>query len=328
MRKRAILKAALMAGPLAVMKGTAARAQGYPSRPVRLLVGFSPGGTIDVVARIMGENLSRALGQPFVVENRVGANGMIAAEAVARARPDGQTLFVSNSSTITLVNSLVANPSYDPVRSFRPIASVLSVPLILCVNTGDAKMADVKTFADLMAVAKSRPGGLTYGSAGNGNITHLGFELLSKVAGVQLLHVPYSGAAAAQLALLSGDVSVVMDTMSAVPQIRAGKMRPLAVTSLAPLPELPDVPTVAESGHPGFDVTFWVGFFAPAGTPDEIAQMLVQRLTAAAADPVVREQLRSQGVPEVIAGEAFMRKIAAEMEVLGAVARQAGIRPQ
>jgi tripartite-type tricarboxylate transporter receptor subunit TctC len=324
MKKRLFLKAALMT----VTAATVARAQSYPSRPVRLLVGFSPGGTIDVVARIMGDHLAKGLGQPFVVENRVGANGMIAADAVARSRPDGQTLFVSNSSTITLVTSLVANPSYDPVRSFRPIASVLTVPLILCVNATDAKMADVKSFADLIAMTKSRPGGLTYGSAGNGNITHLGFELLSKAAGVQLLHVPYNGAAAAQLALLSGDVSVVMDTMSAVPQIRAGKMRPLAVTSLSRLPELPDVPTVAESGHPGFDVTFWVGFFASAGTSDEVAHALEQRLTAAAADPAVREQLRSQGVPEVIAGDAFAKKIAMETEMLSAVAKQAGIRPQ
>jgi tripartite-type tricarboxylate transporter receptor subunit TctC len=247
---------------------------------------------------------------------------------VARARPDGHTIFVSNSSTITLVNSLVANPTYDPIRSFRPIASVLTVPLILSVNATDARMAGVRTLADLIAMARRQPGAIAYGSAGNGNITHLGFELLANVAGVQLLHVPFRGAAAAQTALLAGDVSVVMDTMSAVPQIRAGRMRALAVTSLSRLPDLPDVPTIAESGHPGFDVNFWVGFFAPAGTEDAIARTLEQSLTAAVADPAVREQLQSQGVPQVIAGDAFASKIAREMQILGEAARRAGIRPE
>lgn len=325
MKKRQLLaltSLALANGPIA------ARAQAYPSRPVRLMVGFTAGGTIDVVARIVGEHLAKSLGQPFVVENRPGANAAIAAELVARARPDGQTLFVSNSSSITLVNALVANPPYDPVRSFRALGSVLTVPLIICVNASDARMAEVRTLADLLTMARSNPGALAYGSAGPGNITHLGFELLSKVAGVQMLHVPYNGAVAAQVALLSGNVSVIMDTMSAVPQIQAGRMRPLAVTTLSRLPALPDVPTVAESGHAGFDVSFWVGFFAPAGLPDPIALQLEQQLAAAVNDPAVREQLRSQGVPDVILGDAFRQKIQREIETLTVVARQAGIEPR
>lgn len=326
MRKREFLTGAALT--VAMVSGIAEAAPGYPTRPVRMVVGFVPGGTIDLVARILGEQLGKSLGQPFVVENRAGANGMIAADAVARSRPDGHMLFVSNSSTITLVRSLFANPTYDPARSFRPIASVLTVPLFLCVNATDPKMADIRTVADLIAVAKSRPGGISYGSAGTGNITHLGFELLSMVSGVQMLHVPYNGAAAAQVALLSADVSVVMDTMSALPQIRSGRMRPLAVTSRARMDELPDTPTVAESGYPGFDITFWVGLFAPAGTPDDVAEVLEQRLQAALADASVRDQLRLQGVPDLVAGDAFRRKIAAETETLGAIAIRAGIRPQ
>jgi len=326
MRKRDILKAAALA---AATLPTVARANtGFPTRPVRMIVGFTAGGTIDVVARILGESLSQALGQPFVVENRIGANGMIAAEAVARSRPDGYTLFVSNSSTFTLVRSLVANPPYDPERSFVPIASVLSVPLILSVRADDPALAEVRTLADLVAMARRQPGRIAYGSAGMGNITHLGFEMLGRAAGVQMLHVPYNGAAAAQVALLSGNVSVILDTMSAVPQIRAGRLRPLAVTSRTRIPELPETPTVAESGFPGFEITFWVGIFAPAGTPDDVIGVLDARLRAATANPQVQELLRAQGIPDLIVGDAFRRKIAAESAALSAIAREVGIRPQ
>lgn len=324
MRKRDLLKGAA----LTMLPGGAWAQGSYPTRPVRMLVGFTAGGTIDVVARILGENLSQSLGQPFVVENRIGANGMIAAEAVARSRPDGYTLFVSNSSTFTLVRSLVANPPYDPERSFRPIASVLSVPLILCVNATDAAMANVRTLADLIAMARQRPGQINYGSAGMGNITHLGFELLGKAAGLQMVHVPYNGAAAAQTALLSANVSVILDTMSAVPQIRGGRLRPLAVTARTRIAELPDVPTVAESGFPGFEITFWAGIFVPAGTPDEVVNVLETRLRAAVANPAVRDLLRAQGMPDFIAGEAFARKIATETAALTGIAREVGIRPQ
>lgn len=303
-----------------------ASAQDYPTKPVKLVVGFSPGGTIDVVARIIAESLSSKLGKPFVVENRTGANGMLAAGVVAQSEPDGYTIFVSNSSTITLNPTLFKDLKYNPERDFAPITTVVSVPLILAVDPSNPLAADIKSLPDLIAAAKAKPGKVIYGSAGNGNITHLAFELLSQKAGIKMLHIPYRGAAAAQAAALSKEVMVIFDTMAAVPLVKAGKLRALAVSSSERLPALPDVPTVAELGYPGFDVTFWVGFFASKATPKAIVDLLNKEIVAAAHEPAVRARLEPQGTLLTLSPAAFGEKVKKETGELADVVAKANIK--
>lgn len=320
--------AALLLGLAGSFSAVPAGAEDYPTKPVKLIVGFAPGGTVDVVARIIGESLSRKLGKPFVVENRTGANGMIAATAVAQSDPDGYTIFVSNSSTITLNPTLFKDIKYVPSRDFAPVSTAVSVPLILAVSADDPKTAKVKTLADLIAMAKEKPDNVAYGSAGNGNITHLAFELLSQKAGVKMLHVPYRGAAAAQTGLLGHEVMVVFDTLSAVQQVQAGKFRALAVSSTERLAALPDVPTVAELGYPGFDVTFWVGFFLPKATPQPIVDLLSREIVAAGKDPEVRKRLEPQGAVMTLSQAAFSAKIDKETKELADVVVKSNIKAE
>jgi tripartite-type tricarboxylate transporter receptor subunit TctC len=316
---------ALLLGLSAIFAVATASAQDYPTKPVKLIVGFAPGGTIDVVARIIGERLSSKLGKPFIVENRTGANGMIAATALAQSEPDGYTIFVSNSSTITLNPALFKDIKYNPARDFAPVTTAVSVPLILTIEPSNPKTSDIKSLSDLIALAKQKPENVLYGSAGNGNITHLAFELLSQKAGIKMLHVPYRGAAAAQTAVLAHEVMVVFDTMAAVQQVQAGKFRALAVSSTERLPALPDVPTIAELGYPGFDVNFWVGFFVPKATPAAIVELLNKEIVNAAKDPAVRARLEPQGTVLTMSPAAFSAKIEKETRELADVVAKANI---
>jgi tripartite-type tricarboxylate transporter receptor subunit TctC len=308
--------------------GGVANAEGYPTKAVKLVVGFAPGGTIDVVARIVADKLGSKLGKPFVVENRSGANGILAATAVAQSDPDGYTIFVSNSSTITLNPTLFRDLKYNPERDFAPITTVISVPLILAIDTTNPQTAGIKTLADLVALAKSKPGMVTYGSAGNGNITHLAFELLSQKAGIQMLHVPYRGAAAAEVGLLGHEVMVVFDTLSAVQLVNAGQFRALAVSSSERLASLPDVPTIAELGYPGFDVTFWVGLFVPKATPAAIVDLLNKEIVTGATEAAVRERLEPQGNVLTLSQAAFAEKIQKETRELADVVAKANIKAE
>jgi len=316
---------ALLLGIGAIFAATNVNAQDYPTKPVKLIVGFAPGGTIDVVARIIGESLASKLGKPFIVENRTGANGMIAATAVAQSDPDGYTIFVSNSSTITLNPTLFKDIKYNPARDFAPVTTAVSVPLILAVEAGNPKTSGIKNLSDFIALAKQMPENVIYGSAGNGNITHLAFELLSQRAGVKMLHVPYRGAAAAQTGLLGNEVMAVFDTMAAVQQVQAGKFRALGVSSTERLPALPDVPTLAEQGYPGFDITFWVGFFVPKATPAAIVELLNREIVNAAKDPAVRARLEPQGSVMTMSPAAFSAKIEKETKELAEVVAKANI---
>ena len=316
---------ALLLGISAISAVTGANAQDYPVKPVKLIVGFAAGGTIDVVARIIGESLASKLGKPFIVENRTGANGMIAATAVAQSDPDGYTIFVSNSSTITLNPTLFKDIKYNPARDFAPVTTVVSVPLILAIDPNNPKTPGIKSLSDFIALAKQKPENVIYGSAGNGNITHLAFELLSQKAGVKMLHVPYRGAAAAQTGLLGNEVMAVFDTMSAVQQVQAGKFRALGVTSTERLPALPDVPTVAEQGYPGFDITFWVGIFVPKATPPAIVELLNREIVNAGKDPAVRARLEPQGAVMTMSPAAFSEKIEKETKELAEVVAKSNI---
>ncbi|MBR0811090.1 tripartite tricarboxylate transporter substrate binding protein [Bradyrhizobium diazoefficiens] len=319
---------AVIAGLCASALSTQAVAQKYPVRPVKVMVGFSAGGPVDVAARIVGDRLSSKLGQPFVVENRAGANGMIAAEGVARADGDGYTMLACNSSTITLNKTLFKDIRYDPQGDFAPLTTVVSAPLVLVVNPENPKTADIKTVADLVAAAKAAPGALAYGSGGNGNLAHLAMELLSQKAGIKMIHVPYRGGSAAEVGILAQEVLAVFDPLSAVPLVKAGKLRALAVSSAERLPALPDVPTVAEAGYPGFDISFWVGFFMPKSTPAPILETLHREIVAAAKDPAVAEKLGSQGVVSVLSPAEYAAKIAKETKELADVVTAANIKAE
>jgi tripartite-type tricarboxylate transporter receptor subunit TctC len=319
---------AVIAGLCASALSTQAVAQKYPVRPVKVMVGFSAGGPVDVAARIVGDRLSSKLGQPFVVENRAGANGMIAAEGVARAEADGYTMLACNSSTITLNKTLFRDIRYDPQGDFAPLTTIVSAPLVLVVNPENPKTADIKTVADLVAAAKAAPGALAYGSGGNGNLAHLAMELLSQKAGIKMIHVPYRGGSAAEVGILAQEVLAVFDPLSAVPLVKAGKLRALAVSSAERLPALPDVPTVAEAGYPGFDISFWVGFFMPKSTPAPILETLHREIVAAARDPAVAEKLGSQGVVSVLSPAEYAAKIAKETKELADVVTAANIKAE
>ena len=323
---KALRLLAVIAGVCASCLTSRAEAQKYPTHPVKIMVGFSAGGPVDVVARIIGNRLGAKLGQPFVIENRAGANGMIAAEAVARADADGHTILASNSSAITLNPTLFKDARYDVQRDFAPLTTVVSAPLILVVNPENPKTADIKTVADLVAAAKAAPGALAYGSGGNGNLAHLAMELLSEKAGIKMIHVPYRGGSAAEVGILAQEVLAVFDPLSAVPLVKAGKLRAIAVSSAARLPALPDVPTVAEAGYSGFDITFWVGFLLPKATPAPIVETLHREIVAAAGDPAVQERLGSQGVVSVLSAADYAARIEKETRDLAAVVAAANIK--
>ncbi len=304
-------------------------AQAYPSKPVRLVVAFAAGGPIDLAARILAEHLQEKLGQPFIVENKTGANGAIAAEHVMASPPDGHTVLISNASMITITPTLNKALKYNVDRDFAPITRIVTSPLILVVNPEDPQMQNVRTVADLVAVAKRMPGQLSYGSAGlNGNVQQLAFELMANEAGIQLLAVPYKGASEVQAALLSCTVTMSFDTPTAVQHIKAGKLRPLAVTARARLKDLPDTPTMEELGYKNFEIGFWSGTFLPKATPAPVLARLSEAIQQAARDPKVRERLEPLGTVSVSTPEQFQAHIRSETSLLAEVIRRANIKAE
>ncbi|KQZ98992.1 tripartite tricarboxylate transporter substrate binding protein [Achromobacter sp. Root565] len=304
----------------------AASAADYPNAPVKFVVGFSPGSTIDIVARIVGDALATRMGQTFVVENRTGANGMIAARMVAQAKPDGYTILVSNSSSITVNPLLYKDLQYHPLKDFEPVTTVVSVPFILTINAENPRVAGVKDVKSLVDLARRNPNTVSYGSAGNGNLMHLAGAQLATMSDVQMLHVPYRGAAPMEAGLLSKEVDFGFDTLSGVPLIKAGKLKALAVSTAQRWHDLPDVPAVAELGYPDFDISFWVGVFAPAGTPPAIVDRLNREIAAAAKDPAVRARLAAQGNPSTQSPKEFRQKIADELKQNETLIKRANIK--
>jgi tripartite-type tricarboxylate transporter receptor subunit TctC len=270
-------------------------AQNYPARPMRFLVGFPPGGTSDILARTIGQKLADAVGQQVVIENRPGAGGNIGAEAAAKSAPDGYTIFMSTTSQAISV-SLYSKLNYDLVRDFAPVIQAVNYTNLLVVHPS----LPVKSVKELIALAKAKPGQLNYGTAGNGTPPHMTGELFKSYTGVNLQHVPYKGGAPAIADLLGGQITIMFDNVPPLlPHVQAGKMRPLAVTSLKRISVLRDVPTLDEAGLKGFDSVAWNGVLAPAGTPKEIVARLNAEILRILGMPDVRERLSSQGADPV-----------------------------
>jgi len=285
------LRAVFLALGLAISHG--GFAQTYPAKPVRIIVPFPPGGPTDVVGRLVATKLGEALNQQFVVENRAGAGGTVGSEVVAQAPADGYTLLYGSTSTLAMAPSLYRKLGYDPRKSFAPISLVSSGPLLVAVNAA----VPAQTLAQLIALAKEKPGALNYGSAGNATPPHLAAELFKSLAAIDLTHVPYKGGAPALQAIAAGEVQVIFEgIVTLLPQIRAGRLRALAITGTARDVTLPDVPTVAEAGLPGFQVNFWSGLVAPAGTPAEVVNVLNAALRRALAAPDARDTLTKFGL--------------------------------
>ena len=275
---------------------TSAPAQQYPTKAVRLIVGFPAGGTSDIMARLTGQKLSEAWGQTFIIDNRPGAGGNIGTELVAKAAPDGYTLLVSPGSTLTSNPAVYSKVPFDTVRDFAPVTMIAGVPNALVVHPS-VPASNVK---ELIALAKSRPGQLAYASTGAGQSTHLSAELLKTSAGINMIHVPYKGSAPALTDIVAGQVSVMFDNLpSVLPFIKSGRLKPLAVSSAARSRALPEVPTVAESALPGFDVTVWFAVLAPAATPREIVNRLNAEVVKAIKTQDMRERLAQQGAEAI-----------------------------
>ncbi len=311
---------------LALAAGKGAAQAAYPSRPIRFLVGFAPGSATDTIARVIANHVANRLGQTVLVENRPGANGMLAAAEVVKAAADGHTVYFTSSSTITVNPLLYKKMPYDPTKDFQPVTLVLSAPFILVINPDKNLGAPVSNLADLVRIAKSTTGGLTYGSAGLGNLTHFTMELLSREAGLKLVHVPYKAATQAQAALLAKEIDMEFDTPGVLPQVTAGKLKALAVSTAQRWRDLPDVPTVSESGYPGFETAFWLGALMPAGTPPSIVKTMHDAIASAGDDAAARTALMRQGNLHMLNPEQFAARIKKELVINAEINRRANVQ--
>ena len=277
----------------AALFAPAANAQGYPSRPVKMIVGFSPGGGTDILARIVGQKLSETWAQPVVIENRPGASATIGADLVAKAAPDGYTLAMGQLTPNAIAPALMPKLPYDAARDFIPVVLVGTSPNILVINPS----LPAKDVAQLAALAKSKPGRLTYASSGAGSLQHIAAESFKSVAGVDIVHVPFKGSSQAVVDLIAGNVDMNFDSIPAVIQhVKAGKLRAIAVTAAARASAFPEIPTIAESGYPDYDLTSWWGIFAPAGTPPEIVAKIHRDTLAALQGADVKERFATLSV--------------------------------
>jgi tripartite-type tricarboxylate transporter receptor subunit TctC len=323
-RRRALAAVAAALAPRWIAAARAAAA--YPDRPIRLVVPFPAGGAADVMARGMAERLGAELGRQVVVDNRGGAGGAPAAESVAKAPPDGYTLLFGTMGTQAINPALYPKLRYDPLKDFAPVSLTHLTPRVLVVGPS----VTAKNVAGLVSLARARPGGLTYGSAGNGSSSHLAGALFESLAGVDLVHVPYKGSAPLVTDLLSGRVDMTFDSYAVYEEhIRSGRVRALAVTSRQRMGALPQVPTVAEAGVKGYEVSNWLGVLAPAGTPGDVIATLHAALGRAMATPALRRQLVALGIePAFGTPEAFAALIRAELPKWAAIVRRSGATPE
>lgn len=303
-----------------------ADAKAWPDKPIRNIVPFAAGGGVDLLARVVSEELARQLGQPVIVENRAGAGGVIGSQAVATSAADGYTMLTGNSATHAINAGLVKNLPYDPDKSFTPIIQAVSLNFALVVSPS----LPVKTIAEFLALAKQSQNGLTFGSAGNGTVTQLGVEVLKSATGIKATHVAYKGAGPAVIDLLAGHVDFMfVDLPTILPHLAAGKVKALAIGSAKRSVLLPDVPTIAESGVPGFNVTSWQGFFFPAGTPPSIVARTHDAITKSLANAKVRDTLLKAGnEPAAGSSAEFSRFVQSEMNRWGSIMRAANIKAE
>jgi tripartite-type tricarboxylate transporter receptor subunit TctC len=319
---RLLTYSALLVAALAVSPAVAQ--DSYPSGTVRLTVGFAPGGGNDILARLLAEKMQETFGKSFIVENRPGASGVIAVDAVKRSAPDGLTLLVGPSSAMTVNPVLLKNVSYDPVKDFAPVAMIGVFPLIVAVNPS----VPANSIQELIALAKADPGKINYSSAASS--FRIVTEHFAQQAGIKLQHVPYKGSAPAVLGVVANEVSLTFGDISAVlPQVQAGKLKALAVTTAKRVPGLPDVPTIAESGVPGFDMALWSALFAPAGTPPDVVKKLEAEVVRIVGLPDVQSRMKTLGVePAGTPGAALTGRIESEIAIFRKVADSAGIVPE
>ncbi len=305
------------------LPGTAA-AQAFPSKPVTILIGFPAGGPLDAHARLLADKLSTQLGQPVVIDYKAGAGGTVGAQAVAQSAPDGHTLLMANTGTMVINPAIYTKLPYQTLKDFAPVARTAQQPLALVVNPA----VPAKTVAELVALAKSKPGGLNYGSAGNGGISHLVPEMFKAATGTFIVHIPYKGSAPAFTDLMAGQVQVMAESVPQAAQyVKAGKLRALAVTSAQRNPALPDTPTMIEAGVKGFEVVGFYGVLAPAGTPRPVLDRLSAAFKAVLDDPAIRTRMVQQGAdPAFLGHEDFSRFLAAEMPRWAQAVKTSGAR--
>ena len=297
------LNLSLMAAGIAVMAGIGSTIA-YPTKPITLVVPFPPGGSTDIVGRVVADGLSKELGQPVVIENRGGAGGTVGTAAVAKAAPDGHTLSIGTTSTHA-VGPATLKVAFDPVKGFAPISLVAETPYVLAVNN----KVQAKTVQELIDLVRKQPGKFNYGSAGAGSTTHLAGAMFAHAAGLKMEHIAYNGNGPATTALLSGEVQVLMGSMPAVlAQIKNGEIRALAVGTVRRSPELPAVPTMQQAGVKDFEAALWLGVVAPAGTPNAIVQQLHAAILKTVKDPAVAERLRKSGAEPITSSPAEMAK--------------------
>ena len=310
---------------LLLLAASTAMAQGFPQRPVRIIVPYPPGSGTDIVARILGQKLSEGWGQQVIVDNRPGAGAIIGVDAVAKAAPDGYTIGIADTGPLAINPALYAKLPYHPVRDFAPVTVVATLPFMLVVHPS----VPARNVAELVALAKAKPGQINYASVGNGSAVHLATELFKSRAGIDLTHIPYKGSAPALQGLLAGEASVMfVNLLSAMPLVKAGKLRALAAAPAARIGALPDLPTIAEAGVPGYAFEAWFGIVAPAGTPKAVVDRLNQELGRVLALPEVGVLLVNKGGFEPVGStvESFTSLIPAEMERWGKLVRETGAK--
>jgi tripartite-type tricarboxylate transporter receptor subunit TctC len=309
---------------LALVTTAHAQTPKYPVKPIRMIVPFPPGGGTDILSRLVANKLTEQLGWQVIVDNRGGAGGNIGLDAAAKAAPDGYTMVMGQTSNLTINPALYAKLPYDPLRDFTPVSVVASSPIAFMVWS----KAPYRNFQDLIAAAKAKPGEITFASTGNGTVGHLTGELIQRIAGVKLVHVPYKGSAQAFPDLLGGRIGFFLASLeTAIPQMKAGAIRTLAVTSLTRVPTWPDIPTVAESGYPKFETTTWYGILVPKGTPQPIVQRLSAEIVKVLDSPEVRERMAANGGATIKPGPAaFDAQLKSELGKWARVIREAGVK--
>ena len=327
--RRRLIHGACLAILTGAMSMPAVAQSAWPTKPVRIVVPFAPGGTTDILARAVAPELTKAFGQPFIVDNRAGAGGNVGADLVAKSPGDGYTLLMGTVGTHGINKSLYSKMPYDPQKDFAPITLVAGVPNVMVMNAEKAAKLGINTVADFVKYAKAHPGQFSMASSGNGTSIHLAGELFKSQTGIFMTHIPYRGSGPALLDLIGGNVDVMFDNLpSAMPQIKGGKLKAFAVTSAQRSTAMPELPTVEEAGKlKGFEASSWFGLLAPAGTPPDVVNRIQQEVAKALATPAIKEKMLAQGaIPSGNTPQEFAKLIDAEISKWAKVVKASGAK--